>query len=532
MCAVGNCLFAQAFGSADVALMRTHFQRILLTSLALFLLVPLPLLLLVQAVVSALDGAAVAAHSDLFLLILTPGAFGALLFGIAMQLFQAQNLLVNNLATASLANLSLFGAAYALVELWQLGVAGLAAALAIYYFVLGGVSALLAAKEGLPRNIDPDADNGAPALAPQKGLFEFELDALTGWSLYVRISLSNAALVLFQSIPFYTAGAERGTCGSAPFTVHCSLFTVHCSLFTVHCSLFTGAGIVAKGLTEAEARAQEVLIRVVEFYQEVPEGVSSLCTTRIANHVGSRQPGAGRHAAVVTLLVHLLFIVFANALILVFRKTALGFIARGKDLALVEDMTLFQYVMLLGSLFILYNAGLAILNAVGIFTVPAIVTVLVVMLFILPLELVLTYLTPLRVQGVWLAFAAGAGLLALYSNGGALRIRWEELSAEKLVQNKTADNIADWHAAELLARNLPLCAGGAADADDDDSSRPLMRSRSPEPSPPPEPQETLADEPPDRLIRKRLILLGIIVVVLLNTFIFRFLFRIIILKYI
>ena len=198
--------------------MRTHFQRILLTSLALFLLAPLPLLLLVQAVVSALDGAAVAAHSDLFLLILTPGAFGALVFGIAMQLFQAQNLLVNNLAAASLASLSLFGAAYALVEFWPLGVAGLASALAVYYFVLGGVSALLAAKEGLPR----DMDNGAPV--PQKGLFEFERDALADWSLYVRISLSNAALVLFQSIPFYTAGAQRAAVRvSLPNSVRCCL---------------------------------------------------------------------------------------------------------------------------------------------------------------------------------------------------------------------------------------------------------------------------------------------------------------------
>lgn len=143
----GNCLFAQAFGSADVALMRTHFQRILLTSLVLFLLLPAPLLLLVQGVVSALDGAEVAANSDLFLLILTPGVFGALLFGVVMQLFQAQNLLVNNLAAASLANLSLLGTAFALVEWLRCGIAGLAASLTVCYLVLGAVSALLAAKE-------------------------------------------------------------------------------------------------------------------------------------------------------------------------------------------------------------------------------------------------------------------------------------------------------------------------------------------------------------------------------------------------
>lgn len=411
--------------------------------------------------------------------------------------------------------------------------------------------------KGLPRLDGGGSDERSSPVAqlqPQKGLFAFDRHALAGWSLYIRISLSNAALGLFQSLPFYTAGVALPAVHSVRYTVlfmYNTLVPHDYSVFMHFCER-GGAGIVAKGLTEAEARAQEVLIRVVEFYQEVPEGVSSLCTTRIANHVGGRQPASARHTAVVTLLVHVLFIAFANAVILAFRRSALGFIARGKDLSLVEDMTLFQYVMLLGSLFILYNAGLAILNAVGIFTVPAIVTVLIVVLFILPLELVLTYLTPLRVHGVWIAFAAGAGLLALYSNAGALRIRWLELSTEKLVQNKTDDNIAEWHAAELLARGLPiplpLCGAGAnaGDAtDDDEAGRPLVHDNTPARRPPEataeeataeeakaEEEEELYGESGERLIRKRLILLGVIVFVILNTFIVRFIFRIVILKYI
>ena len=386
-----NCLFAQAVGRGDQKALKTIFQRNVFVSFGLFLLIASPLMIVSQGIAAHIDELEIWPFSNLFTIILIPGSLGLVLYANIMQFYQSQYKLALNIISTVTANAVMFVVYYVFVIIFNHGIWSIAIGLSLCYILMPIIAIIAGIIEGT---------------IGESNILVFDKECLKDLGDYFRMSVSSMILITITSIPFYTAS------------------------------------VLAKGLSLVAEQTQSLMIRVMDFFHLVPEGLSSTATTQIASHIGKRDSKACRAATHVSLVLHFLLALIISAGIIVFHSYLFQLLSK-KEEVLLESKLIYQYLLIPGVLFVCYNGGLAVLNSASIFTIPAIITSITVFCEMIPLAMTLTYRTSLDLSGYWIALTIWTFTLCLYSIIYALSFRWDAICS--LVSTESLDlDILNW----------------------------------------------------------------------------------------
>lgn len=200
------------------------------------------------------------------------------------------------------------------------------------------------------------------------------------------------------------------------------------SIFEV--GAFAVAALFA-GMLSAEAlAAHQIAINLASISYMAATGLGAAAAVRVSNQLGRQDPDNLRAAARSLFSLTVIFMIFAGAVLFVFRDTLVGFYNDNPlVLNLAANMLVVAVVFQLSDG--LQAVGLGALRGFTDVRLPTIITFVAYWVFTIPLAYVLSQYTSMGAMGIWYALALGLTISALL-----LHVRFRRLLIKKSLELK------------------------------------------------------------------------------------------------
>lgn len=176
-----------------------------------------------------------------------------------------------------------------------------------------------------------------------------------------------------------------------------------------------------------ELAAQSAVGSIASLTYMVPFAVSIACSTRIANFIGAQNIFSAQISTKAGLICGLLVSLLNCLVLFTFKRQIAGLFTDDADVTEVIVQLLNPLVAVLQIFDGVASVASGILRAQGLQKIGGIVNFLAYYAFAVPLALILTKFTDLKLEGLWLGIGSGMVLIGLIESLVILNSDWESI---------------------------------------------------------------------------------------------------------
>lgn len=175
---------------------------------------------------------------------------------------------------------------------------------------------------------------------------------------------------------------------------------------------FSTAAVMVGWLGTGELAAHQIAINIASLTYMIVLGISSASAIRVGNFTGEKNIIETRNAGFTAIKLAIVFMSFCAILLILFNKILPAFYVKENYVINVTSS-----LLIIAALFQLFDGvqavGIGILRGLADVKFPTLITFVAYWIVGLPLSYLLAFYFNLRVQGIWLGFAASLAVSAI-----------------------------------------------------------------------------------------------------------------------